>query len=72
MCEKIKQNFDKCNGKVGGDPGGTSDFVSSPKSPVSPENPWQSQEIKHPFQYKHPKLFPANHIPYHLLRLDLP
>ncbi|KAK8609561.1 hypothetical protein V6N13_062007 [Hibiscus sabdariffa] len=46
MCEKIKQNFDKCNGK-GGDPGGTSDFgdfVSSPKSPVSPEKPWQSQE----------------------------
>ncbi|XP_039023557.1 protein RNA-directed DNA methylation 3-like [Hibiscus syriacus] len=47
MCEKIKQHLDKCNEKVGGDPGGTSDFgdfVSSPKSPVSPEKPWQSQE----------------------------
>ncbi|GMI80580.1 hypothetical protein HRI_001727200 [Hibiscus trionum] len=46
MCEKIKQHSDKCNEK-GGDPGGTSDFgdfVSSPKSPISPEKPWQSQE----------------------------
>ncbi|KAE8732383.1 Pectin lyase-like superfamily protein isoform 1 [Hibiscus syriacus] len=46
MCEKIKQRSDKCSEK-GGDPGGTSDygdFVSSPKSPISPEKPWQSQE----------------------------
>ncbi|KAK8277021.1 hypothetical protein V6Z12_D10G237000 [Gossypium hirsutum] len=46
-CEKIKQFLDICSDKVGGDPGGTSDFgdfVSSPKSPISPKKPWHSQD----------------------------
>nr|KJB73483.1 hypothetical protein B456_011G234600 [Gossypium raimondii] len=45
-CEKIKQFLDICSDK-GGDPGGTSDFgdfVSSPKSPISPKKPWHSQD----------------------------
>ncbi|GAB2222663.1 hypothetical protein Drorol1_Dr00016783 [Drosera rotundifolia] len=46
MSEKVKRTEDACLGK-GGDnvgPSGFGDFSSSPKSPLSPEKPWESKE----------------------------
>ncbi|XVE99222.1 hypothetical protein REPUB_Repub03eG0178900 [Reevesia pubescens] len=51
MCEKIKQLFEACNEK-GGESVGPSDFgdfLSSPKSPLSPKKPWQEKENRSDF-----------------------
>ncbi|KAK9282782.1 hypothetical protein L1049_011003 [Liquidambar formosana] len=50
MCEKVKLSNDAFNDK-GGDSGppGFEDFLSSPKSPLSPKKPWQARETNSDF-----------------------
>ncbi|XWS08023.1 hypothetical protein CRYUN_Cryun41cG0041600 [Craigia yunnanensis] len=49
MCEKVKQLYNACNEKGGEPPSDFGDFISSPKSPLSPKKPWQERETRSDF-----------------------
>ncbi|XVF83034.1 hypothetical protein PTKIN_Ptkin16aG0100000 [Pterospermum kingtungense] len=49
MCEKIKQLFDAFSEKGDEPPSDFGDFMSSPKSPLSPKKPWEEKETRSDF-----------------------